>query len=76
MIRRDAHWAPFATADMMLLSTWTPLGRRTKALRAWRSTTRVVNRELGDPLERGDLGDGGRQGLNGGERTPEDSLRR
>jgi hypothetical protein len=26
MVRRDAHWAPISTADMMLLPTWTPSG--------------------------------------------------
>src|SRR3954471_6803743 len=26
MVRRDAHWAPFETADMTLLPTWTPSG--------------------------------------------------
>src|SRR6185295_14525620 len=26
LVRRDAHWAPFETADMTLLPTWTPSG--------------------------------------------------
>jgi hypothetical protein len=40
MVRRDAHWAPFETADMTLLPTWTPSGDGERRLsgRAWTRT--------------------------------------
>src|SRR4029078_5390301 len=32
VFRRDAHWAPFETADMTLLPTWTPSGEGERRL--------------------------------------------
>src|SRR4026208_1531175 len=59
VFRRDAHWAPFETADMTLLPTWTPSGDGER-----RRSGRDGARTRGYPGSGGGMGAGDRSSVS------------
>src|SRR6187401_3819240 len=59
VFRRDAHWAPFETADMTLLPTWTPSGDGERRL-----SGRDGARTRGYPGSGGGMGAGDRSSVS------------